>query len=219
VLNHHLGLAQAQRIPRDRDRLIVSRSQEITMREWCAHARAILQKRFNQPVRDFATVGDAFQKPDAVSCIAPDYGVMLPEDWLSDITAIRSQLDAGLLAFWGNRVGDACEAVVIEGTSQFDIIRFMETIGNEADLRNDDIIDTLTDLHRRYTINIFAADWDAVSLEVKNIPGDIRALAQEMYAFCPDCVDQGAGSLDKLVKWYADSIRVFRTLFIMLWWD
>ncbi len=189
------------------------------MREWRAHARAVLQREFNQPVRDWATVGDAFQKPDAVSCLDPTYGVMLPEDWLSDINAVRSQLDAGLLAFWGHRVGDVCEAVVIEGTSQFDIIRFMETIGNEANLSNDDIINKLTDLHRRYTINIFAADWDTVSLEVQNIPGDVRALAQEMYALCPDCVDQGAGSLDKLVTRYADSIRVFGTLFIMLWWD
>jgi hypothetical protein len=41
---------------------------------------------------------------------------------------------------------------------------------------------------------------------------DAQALAQRMYAFCPDIVDQGVGDIDKL----ADALKKCTLYF---WWD
>jgi hypothetical protein len=43
--------------------------------------------------------------------------------------------------------------------------------------------------------------------------GDANALARRFYAFCPDIVDQGTGSVEAL----AQELRRSRTLYC--WWD
>jgi len=41
----------------------------------------------------------------------------------------------------------------------------------------------------------------------------MRAFAEEVYQFCPDVVDQGAGSIDALAE------EMKRTNALFLWWD
>lgn len=40
-----------------------------------------------------------------------------------------------------------------------------------------------------------------------------RALAEQMYEFCPDIVDQGVGTVEKLARELKSSGRLF------FWWD
>ena len=42
---------------------------------------------------------------------------------------------------------------------------------------------------------------------------DLHALALQLYGFCPDIVEQGVGSVDKL----QDSLRQTHTVY--LWWE
>ncbi len=42
---------------------------------------------------------------------------------------------------------------------------------------------------------------------------DLQAFAEDLYAFCPEIVDQGVGSMDQL----AESIDILGT--VELWWD
>lgn len=190
---------------------------------WKDTVKALLEERLDAPVQDFATVADDRKKSNAVSCIDQAYGVILLEDWIYHIDELRSHLDDGLIASWGHRTYENnCEVremVVTQGQSQFDMIHFMETTGNDTDLSTSDIVSKLIDLHNRYTLNIFLVTYDEVAFELKTIPDDLYALAQEMFEFCPDCVHQGAGSLEKLVESYQKSIKHFQTLAIFLWWD
>lgn len=191
--------------------------------DWKAQVKTILDDTFDDPIQMFATVADGRRKSNAVSCKYSNYGVMLVEDWIWRVENIRSQVSDELLVFWGHRTYEddveVRELVVTPGDSQFDIIRFMETTGNDTDLSTDDIVTKLMDLHDRYTINIFRANYDDVGFEVKTVPDDLTAFAEEMYKFCPDCVDQGAGSIEELVETYEKTIDYFDTLAVFLWWD
>jgi len=195
----------------------------VDKRDWQKQVKTILHNTFDTPIQEYATVADGRRKSNAISCKYPDYGVMLVEDWIWQVEDIRSQVADELLVFWGHRTyeGDVegRELVVAPGDSQFDIIRFMETTGNDIDLGTNDIVEKLMDLNDRYTINIFRANYDDVGFEVKTLPDDLTTFAEEMYKFCPDCVDQGVGSIEKLVETYEKTIDYFDTLAVFLWWD
>nr|WP_253260919.1 DUF4253 domain-containing protein [Rhodanobacter glycinis] len=77
----------------------------------------------------------------------------------------------------------------------------------------EDLIRKLKQWDVAYGIDIVMADTDTIQLRLKTVPPDIHAFAKELYAFCPDIVDQGVGSVEKLER----SIRESRTVF--LWWD
>ena len=54
-------------------------------------------------------------------------------------------------------------------------------------------------------------DWFEAAFETP--PKDYTKFAREVYAFCPDIVDQGAGSVEELAK------EIERTKSVYLWWD
>jgi len=56
-----------------------------------------------------------------------------------------------------------------------------------------------------------AHDW--VDARITTDPANWKALAEEVYAFCPDVVDQGTGTVDALIE----EVRSKKVLF--LWWD
>ena len=187
--------------------------------DWKSTAKQILMERFNDPIQDFATVGDSRENPNAVSSLYP-IEVMLLEDWITDLNEIRARLSNGLIAFYGHRKSKSiCELVIIQGASQFDGVRFMGTIGNDIDLTTEDIIGKLTELHNKYSIDVFMIDYDSLTFVVENIPNDLTSLATEMSEFCPDIIYQGVGSIDKLIERYQAMINKLDMLVISLWWD
>ena len=64
-----------------------------------------------------------------------------------------------------------------------------------------------------YGIDIYMADTDTIRLRLKRLPPDLPAFAKEVYAFCPDIVDQGMGSVEALEQAIRESREVY------LWWD
>jgi hypothetical protein len=57
----------------------------------------------------------------------------------------------------------------------------------------------------------FTSDWAEANFIQK--PTNMTKFAQELYEFCPDVVDQGAGSIEELEK----EMNAFDILY--LWWD
>ena len=102
---------------------------------------------------------------------------------------------------------------VIKGADQYDILRIMQTNGDEFDIQNEDVVARLKDWEKSFSFDIVGADNDWVEIEFKTLPKDLLAFAEEVYDFCPDAVDQGAGSVSGLVK----EMQATRRLF--LWWD
>ena len=102
---------------------------------------------------------------------------------------------------------------VIKGTDQYDILRIMQTNGDDYDITNDDVVARLKDWEKAFSFVIVGADNDWVEIEFKTLPKDLPLFAEEVYDFCPDAVDQGSGSVSGLVK----DMQATRRLF--LWWD
>jgi len=102
---------------------------------------------------------------------------------------------------------------VLKGTDQYDILRVMNTNGDDYDISNQDVIERLKEWEKSSPFDIIGADNDWVEIEFKTLPRDLKSFAEEVYDFSPDTVDQGPGSTTEL----ANDIQQTRRLF--LWWD
>jgi hypothetical protein len=102
---------------------------------------------------------------------------------------------------------------ILKGNDQYDVLRIMQTNGDDYDISNEDIIERLQEWEKRYPFAIIGAENDWVEIEFRAVPDDIRSFAQEVYDFCPDPVDQDAGSIEDLIK------EIKATKRLLLWWD
>lgn len=102
---------------------------------------------------------------------------------------------------------------IIRSDNKFESLYFEGTNAVNYDIYTDQIIEKLKTWDSKYGIEIYGAGLDFVSGEFKMQPTDTQEIANEMYAFCPDIVDQGVGSIKELIKTLKDSKQFF------LWWD
>ncbi len=102
---------------------------------------------------------------------------------------------------------------VIKSIDKFDILRIQKTDGINFDIENKDVIEKLKVWDETYGIEILGADYDWVDLTFSKDIADVKALAEEVYDFCPDSVDQGVGEISELERIIKEEKRLF------LWWD
>ncbi|MEZ5650856.1 MAG: DUF4253 domain-containing protein [Burkholderiaceae bacterium] len=132
---------------------------------------------------------------------------------------VRAGLGPGMIAFIGTQTSLAdpapsgTEIVVGRGSTQFDILRVAASDAVNYDMGTEDLIARLQRWDKDIGIDIYAAQTDLIQLRLKSLPNDVGAFAQEVYSFCPDIVDQGAGSLHELAS------EIERTKELTLWWD
>jgi len=149
--------------------------------------------------------------------IAPGIAVSVPEDKTDRVLAsLRKKLvplhylpfvvemNEGLKT---DKIG------IIKGSDQYEILRIMHTDGDEYDITNEEVIDRLKEWETIAPFDIIGADSDWVELEFKTLPKDLKAFAAEVIDFSPDAVEQGAGSIEELMK----EIRKTNRLFLL--WD
>ncbi len=100
-------------------------------------------------------------------------------------------------------------------SDQFDILKIQQTNGDNYDISNEMVISKLKEWHHRYPFTIIGADFDWVEASFQGIPDgkELRSFATEMYKFCPDIVEQEAGSINGLMEELKESKKLF------LWWD
>ncbi|MDR4885989.1 DUF4253 domain-containing protein [Fredinandcohnia sp. QZ13] len=108
-----------------------------------------------------------------------------------------------------------CRIGVLKGTDQFELLKILQTNGDNYDISNDDVISKLKQWNKRYPFSIIGADFDWIEAKFKVLPSDqhIKSFAKEMYEFCPDIVEQGTGSIEELIEEIKDTKKLF------LWWD
>lgn len=102
---------------------------------------------------------------------------------------------------------------VLRGTDQYEILRVMQTNGDDYDIMNEDVIERLKEWEKLYPFEIVGAENNWVEIEFKAAPADLPSFAREVYDFCPDVVDQDLGSVEELIK----DIKATKRL--LLWWD
>jgi len=55
-----------------------------------------------------------------------------------------------------------------------------------------------------YTIDISDVEHDRLIVTFSSIPGDLTGLANEIYEFCPDVIDQHFGCMDEMVDMFEE---------------
>jgi len=109
---------------------------------------------------------------------------------------LRPQAEAaGHLAFHAHRGyglrGEPDQIAVLRSSDPYDILRTLQTDGANYEVYNDDLIARLKGWEALCSFRIVGADADWVELEFLTLPGDLAAFARDVYAFCPDTIDQG----------------------------
>ncbi len=187
---------------------------------WRETAERILREVCDKPVRPYSMQDfGREQYPDAVSVILPREGYSPSREAYQRLAEVRKKLPEGLVAFLGttNWLGDerhdGVELVIGPGESQFDILVIAASNAINYGKETGDLIKQFQAYDRLCGIDILQAETDTVVIQLKHNPPDIKAFAKDVYAFCPDIVDQGVGTVERL----EELIEIIGEL--TFWWD
>jgi hypothetical protein len=132
---------------------------------------------------------------------------------------VRTRLGPGWIAFvgtthtGGSEERPGVELVIGPGTSSLDALRLARTDGVNHDLGTEAIVRQIRAWDSQYGVDVWHAEMDTAEFVLARAPQDALAFAKELYAFCPDIVDQGVESVEELARQLRKSRDVF------LWWD
>lgn len=101
----------------------------------------------------------------------------------------------------------------IKGTDELGILKWRKPNGINYGLDDKDVLAKLQDWKQKNDLIILGAGMDWLHFQFKTMPADIAAFAEEVYEFCPDAIDQGAGDMPHLIA----AIKEMQGAF--LWWD
>jgi hypothetical protein len=79
-------------------------------------------------------------------------------------------------------------------------LRDAHTNGGNYDLDTDDVIEHLKQWDADYGISLSDIQRDQVLVQFDRLPSDLAALANDIYEFCPDTIDQHFGCLAEMVE-------------------
>jgi hypothetical protein len=146
-------------------------------------------------------------------------GLVFPvrqEDFKAVVDAVRD-LKNGRLAFrveMNFGIGGKLDKVaVLEETDQFKLLEIMHVQGNDFTIANKDVIAHFRGWEKQFRFHITGVGFDFIEAEFIDAPKDFSALAQEIYAVCPDVVDQGTDTVGALAA------EMRRTNSMFFWWD
>jgi hypothetical protein len=177
--------------------------------------KTMLAAASGKPVRDYSTCDfGREQVPTAISVVVPKKVAR------SLVAKLRKELPASAVAFMGTtrwlgaeKNTDQVEVVVTAGNGQFDMVRTAKSDAINYGKETEQLIAQLQKWDKAFGIDIWHAETDTIEFDLKGHPPDLAAFAAEVYAFCPDSVEQGVGSVEAL----AESIDELRSVY--LWWD
>ncbi|OQP63962.1 hypothetical protein A3860_21300 [Niastella vici] len=105
------------------------------------------------------------------------------------------------------------DTFILKLDNQFEVLHYRHTHGMNYNVTTAHIVEKLKTWDQKYGLTIEGVDYDWVDFTLHRVPEDLDEFANELYAFCPDCIDQGVGSIDELK--YVISSRKY----VCLWWD
>lgn len=108
--------------------------------------------------------------------------------------------------------GPECLAV-LPTTDKYEVIAVHQTNGCNYDIGPGHVVEWLRDLEERHPFILTCIAHDTLAGRFLDPIDDAETLAEEMYKFCPDIVDQGCDSVESLVESLASSDQLF------FWWD
>lgn len=126
-----------------------------------------------------------------------------------------SFLAAGAFLFRSHRnhSGGADEVALFPTRRWQDVLFALETNGANEQIFPPDVVAWLENLERTCPFDLLGAGNDWLEGRFRQPVTNAKALAKQMYKFCPDIVDQGTGTVGKLAK----DLEATQELFF--WWD
>lgn len=89
---------------------------------------------------------------------------------------------------------------------KFEKLTAIHSDGDWKEWLNDLFEDKLLEWDKKYGLEVSEEEIGRFALAFKNVTQEQGAdLADEVYEFCPDIVDQGVGCLDEMVEMYEES--------------
>lgn len=149
--------------------------------------------------------------------MADGVSVSVPQDKVEQLLAsLKPKLNKkGYMAFIVE-VNDGIKTDkigVLKGIDPYDILRVMQTNGENEDISNEDVIATLREWGKGSPFEIIGAENDWIEIEFKKLPKNPRSFVEDLEDFCPDAVEDGASAEEELVKEMQKTRRLY------LWWD
>jgi hypothetical protein len=95
----------------------------------------------------------------------------------------------------------------------YKLMEFSETNGANYDIETFHIVDKYKKWDKEFGIMPIGIGFDFCECQIKNRNIDYKKLAEEVYEFCPDVVEQGTETVEAL----EDEIRRSGTIY--MWWD
>ena len=89
---------------------------------------------------------------------------------------------------------------VLKGIDPYDILRVMQTNGDNDDVSNEDVIAKLREWGKGSPFEIIGAENDWIEIEFKKLPKNLKSFVEDLEDFCPDAVEDGASAEEELVK-------------------
>lgn len=128
----------------------------------------------------------------------------LPDDWIAFIGTDR---------WLGDEQHEGVEVVVGPGKDQFDALRLARSDAANYDMGTEALVKQLKSYDRLCGIDIVRATTDTVEIVLERLPGNLQGFAEDVAEFCPDIVEQGVGTKERLAASIRNSKR------IVFWWD
>lgn len=176
-----------------------------------AHDGLFLKKLTKHPVeklsfeKEYSTIG----KPDGIcSLTTQESARTIIAENRNRIISEGKYIFISDLAYNGYKVG------LISTTSDpYSIMEYAGTNGVNYDIETKDIIDRYKKWDNEFGIRPVGIGFDFCECEIVNKNIDYIRLANEVYEFCPDVVEQGTETVELLAE------EMKRTGTIFLWWD
>jgi hypothetical protein len=83
---------------------------------------------------------------------------------------------------------------------KYDQLRDLGTNGVNYDIDTQEIIRRLKEWDEKFGVTLSEIGADRVTVSFTDLPDDLGELANEIYEFCPDVVDQGFGCFSDFVE-------------------
>jgi hypothetical protein len=109
--------------------------------------------------------------------------------------------------------GHGPDRIAVAKVDDFGYLALVRTDGINQDIEHEVVLERYKAWNAKYGLELVGAGQDWLEARLVRPPADWNAFAKEVYAFCPDVVDQGTDSVDVLAK------EMQRDNLVFLWWD
>ncbi len=102
---------------------------------------------------------------------------------------------------------------ILKTVDKYQILKQVQTDGINWETDNDSLLNLVKRFDKKYSLDLVGASGDWCEFKINKEPKNWLTLAKEAYNVCPDIVDQGSGTVEKLATEMKQTKRLY------FWWD